>query len=76
MGNRLIKAVLRSRSRKEPHRFGGAGAVTRCGSGFGFERLGSGSKLDVTKVDYQSYCNFCLFRKFGLVHCRVGAGAG
>jgi hypothetical protein len=25
--------VLPSRSRKEPHLFGGAGAVTRCGSG-------------------------------------------
>jgi hypothetical protein len=33
----LPKAVLRSRSRKEPHHLVGAGAVIRCGSG------GSGS---------------------------------
>jgi hypothetical protein len=30
---RVLMAVIRSRSRKEPHRFEGAGTVTRCGSG-------------------------------------------
>jgi hypothetical protein len=34
-------AVLRSRSRKEPHLLVGAGAVTRCGSGSGSDGSGS-----------------------------------
>jgi hypothetical protein len=39
-------AVLRSRSRKEPHLLVGAGTVTRCGSGSGSD--GSGSNNGIT----------------------------
>jgi hypothetical protein len=43
------KPVLRSRSwsRKELHHFGGAGAVTRCGSGSGSGSGSDGSNRDV-----------------------------
>jgi hypothetical protein len=41
----FYNAVLRSRSRKEPHLLVGAGAVTRCGSGSGSD--GSGSNTGI-----------------------------
>jgi hypothetical protein len=56
----ILKAVLRSRSRKEPHLLvgagAGAGAVTRCSSGSG-NGIYHGLEFKMTKNDKKTVYN-------------------